>query len=448
MPFEKTDLALWSRVIGINLTGTFLVTQAALPSVRRAGNGRIINIASTAGLTGYAYVSAYCASKHGVIGLTRALALETARTDVTVNAVCPGFTDTPLLAGAVDTISGKTGRSRDEARASLARANPQGRLVTPRGSGGHGAVAGFGKGDRHHRPGDPGRRRRGHGRLTAMTNPMQDKKRPFKDHKPEHFLFETDADGRVATITLNRPDKKNPLTFQSYEELDEPVPGARQGQRRARRGADRRRRTISRSGGDVFEIIEPLTKMAMPDLLDFTRMTGDLVRQMRACPQPIIAAVDGICAGAGAIIAMAADFRIATPQTKTAFLFTRVGLAGADMGACGILPRIIGQGSASELLFTGRVMTAAEGHAWGFYNALHERGDLLAEARRFARNVADGPWFAHTMTKKMLDQEWAMGIDQIIESEAQAQAICMATGDFRRAFEAFAAKTKPDFKGN
>jgi enoyl-CoA hydratase/carnithine racemase len=280
-----------------------------------------------------------------------------------------------------------------------------------------------------------------------MTNPMQDKKRPFRDHKPEHFLFETDADGRVATLTLNRPDKKNPLTFQSYEELTNLF-------RALSKASDVRTVVLTgadnnfSSGGDVFEIIEPLTKMAMPDLLDFTRMTGDLVRQMRACPQPIIAAIDGICAGAGAILAMAADFRIATPQTKTAFLFTRVGLAGADMGACGILPRIIGQGRASELLFTGRVMTAAEGHSWGFYNALHERGDLLAEARRFARSVADGPWFAHTMTKKMLDQEWAMGIDQIIESEAQAQAICMATGDFRRAFEAFAAKTRPDFKGN
>lgn len=202
------------------------------------------------------------------------------------------------------------------------------------------------------------------------------------------------------------------------------------------------------SGGDVFEIIEPLTRMSMPDLLDFTRMTGELVRQIRACPQPVIAAVDGICAGAGAILAMASDFRVATPEAKTAFLFTRVGLAGADMGACGILPRIIGQGRAAELLFTGRVMTATEGHVWGFYNTLHERPSLLGEAEKFARNIADGPWFAHAMTKKMLDQEWAMGIDQLIESEAQAQAICMATGDFRRAFEAFAAKAKPEFKGN
>ncbi|KQX26708.1 enoyl-CoA hydratase [Ensifer sp. Root423] len=280
-----------------------------------------------------------------------------------------------------------------------------------------------------------------------MTNPMQAKKRAFKDHKAKHFLFETDADGRVATITLNRPEKKNPLTFESYEELCDLF-------RSLARAGDVRAVVLAgagdnfSSGGDVFEIIEPLTRMPMPDLLDFTRMTGELVRQIRACPQPVIAAVDGICAGAGAILAMASDFRVATPEAKTAFLFTRVGLAGADMGACGILPRIIGQGRAAELLFTGRVMTATEGHAWGFYNALHERPSLLAEAQKFARSIADGPWFAHAMTKKMLDQEWAMGIDQLIESEAQAQAICMATGDFRRAFEAFAAKAKPEFKGN
>jgi len=280
-----------------------------------------------------------------------------------------------------------------------------------------------------------------------MTNPIAAKKRCFKDHKARHFLFETDGDGRVATITLNRPDKKNPLTFESYEELGDLF-------RSLANAADVRTVVLTgaagnfSSGGDVFEIIEPLTRMAMPDLLAFTRMTGDLVRQIRACPQPVIAAVDGICAGAGAILAMAADFRVATPEAKTAFLFTRVGLAGADMGACGILPRIIGQGRAAELLFTGRVMTAAEGHAWGFYNALHAREALLAEAQAFARTVADGPWFAHAMTKKMLDQEWAMGIDQLIEAEAQAQAICMATGDFRRAFEAFAAKAKPAFEGN
>ena len=280
-----------------------------------------------------------------------------------------------------------------------------------------------------------------------MTNAMQAGRRPFKGHKAENFLFETDGDGRVATITLDRPQKKNPLTFESYEELTDLF-------RALQRASDVRVVVLTgaesnfSSGGDVFEIIEPLTRMPMPDLIAFTRMTGDLVRQIRACPQPIITAVDGICAGAGAILAMASDYRLATPEAKTAFLFTRVGLAGADMGACGILPRIIGQGRAAELLFTGRVMTAAEGHSWGFYNALHQRDALLGEAQRFARNLADGPWFAHSMTKKMLDQEWGMGIDELIESEAQAQAICMATGDFRRAFEAFAAKAKPDFKGN
>jgi len=280
-----------------------------------------------------------------------------------------------------------------------------------------------------------------------MTNAMQARKRPFRGHEARHFRFETDDDGRVATITLNRPEKKNPLTFESYEELDDLF-------RALGRAADVRVVVLAgeggnfSSGGDVFEIIEPLTRMAMPDLLAFTRMTGDLVRQMRACPQPIVAAVDGVCAGAGAILAMASDHRLATPRAKTAFLFTRVGLAGADMGACGILPRIIGQGRAAELLFTGRVMTAAEGHAWGFYNGLHEPAALLDEAQRFARTLADGPWFAHAMTKKMLDQEWSMGIEQIIESEAQAQAICMATGDFRRAFDAFAAKARPAFEGN
>lgn len=280
-----------------------------------------------------------------------------------------------------------------------------------------------------------------------MTNTMQDKKRPFKGHKARHFLFETDEDGRVATITLNRPEKKNPLTFESYEELGDLF-------RALARASDVRAVVLAgaggnfSSGGDVFEIIEPLTRMAMPDLLAFTRMTGDLVRQIRACPQPVIAAVDGICAGAGAILAMASDHRIATPDTKTAFLFTRVGLAGADMGACGILPRIIGHGRAAELLFTGRVMTAAEGHAWGFYNSLHDAASLHEEARRFARMLADGPWFAHSMTKKMLDQEWSMGIEEMLEHEAQAQAICMATGDFRRAFDGFAAKSKPDFQGN
>lgn len=276
---------------------------------------------------------------------------------------------------------------------------------------------------------------------------MKAKLRPFKDYPAKHFRWQVDANGRVATITLNRPDKKNPLTFESYEELRDLFTNLKY-------ASDVRAIVLTGaegnfcSGGDVFEIIEPLTRMAMPDLLAFTRMTGEVVRAMRKCPQIIVAAIDGICAGAGAMLALASDLRLATPQAKTAFLFTRVGLAGADMGACGILPRIIGQGRAAELLFTGRSLSAAEGHAWGFYNALHERPVMLAEAQRFARNLADGPWFAHAMTKKMLDQEWSMGIEELIESEAQAQAICMATGDFRRAFEAFAAKSKPVFEGN
>ncbi|MBB4065917.1 enoyl-CoA hydratase family protein [Gellertiella hungarica] len=276
---------------------------------------------------------------------------------------------------------------------------------------------------------------------------MQGHKKPFAGYKAEHFLFEASEDGQVLTIRLNRPEKKNPLTFDSYAELRDLF-------RDLVYASDIRAIVLTgvggnfSSGGDVFEIIEPLTRMTMPDLLAFTRMTGDLVKAMRRCPQPIIAAVDGICAGAGAIMAMASDLRLATPQTKTAFLFTRVGLAGADMGACGILPRIIGQGRASELLFTGRVMTAEEGSSWGFYNALHASEQLEAEAVKLARSLAEGPYFAHTMTKTMLNQEWAMGLEELIESEAQAQAICMATQDFRRAFEAFAEKRRPEFKGD
>jgi enoyl-CoA hydratase/carnithine racemase len=272
-------------------------------------------------------------------------------------------------------------------------------------------------------------------------------KRPFKHFVARHFHFQASEDGRVATIRLNRPERKNPLTFDSYAELRDLF-------RNLVYASDVRTVVLTGeggnfcSGGDVFEIIEPLTRMAMPELLAFTRMTGDLVKAMRRCPQQIIAAVDGICAGAGAILAMASDLRLATPEAKTAFLFTRVGLAGADMGACGMLPRIIGQGRAAELLYTGRAMTAAEGHAWGFYNALHPRETVAHEAEAFARAIADGPWFAHGITKTMLNQEWAMGLEEMIESEAQAQAICMATGDFRRAFEAFAAKRKPVFEGD
>jgi enoyl-CoA hydratase/carnithine racemase len=271
--------------------------------------------------------------------------------------------------------------------------------------------------------------------------------RPFKDYGARHFLWEASDDGRVAIVRLNRPEKKNPLTFESYAELRDLFGGLAY-------ASDVRAIVLTgaggnfSSGGDVFEIIEPLTRMAMPELLAFTRMTGDLVRAMRKCPQLLIAAVDGVCAGAGAILTMASDLRLATPQAKTAFLFTRVGLSGADMGACGILPRIIGQGRAAELLLTGRAMSASEGHAWGFYNALHGAPDLETQALALARALADGPYFAHTVTKTMLNQDWAMGLDELIEAEAQAQALCMTTGDFRRAFEAFAAKAKPRFEGN
>jgi enoyl-CoA hydratase/carnithine racemase len=278
-------------------------------------------------------------------------------------------------------------------------------------------------------------------------NPMQALRRPLRDYAAKHFRFTASEDGRVAAIALNRPERKNPLTFDSYAELRDLF-------RELAYGSDVRAIVLTgaggnfSSGGDVFEIIEPLTQMNTPELLAFTRMTGDLVKAMRKCPQPIVAAVDGVCAGAGAILAMACDLRLATPEAKTAFLFTRVGLAGADMGACGILPRIIGQGRAAELLFTGRTMSASEGSAWGFYNALYPSADLEREAIAVARSLADGPWFAHGMTKTMLNQEWAMGLDELIESEAQAQAICMTTHDFQRAFEAFASRRKPVFEGD
>jgi enoyl-CoA hydratase/carnithine racemase len=263
------------------------------------------------------------------------------------------------------------------------------------------------------------------------------------DFHPAHFLWDFDAG--VATVTLNRPERKNPLTFDSYAELRDTF-------RALVHARDVKAVVIAgaggnfSSGGDVHEIIGPLTGMAIPGLLDFTRMTGDLVKAMRGCPQPIVAALDGVCAGAGAILAMASDIRIAAPGTKTAFLFTRVGLAGCDMGACAILPRIIGQGRAAELLFTGRVMTAEEGLAWGFHNRLAD--DPLAEARALARGLADGPNFAHGITKTQLGTEWAVSLETAIEMEAQAQAICMATNDFRRAYEAFAAKQTPAFKGD
>ena len=263
--------------------------------------------------------------------------------------------------------------------------------------------------------------------------------------RPEHFLWEF-ADG-VATVTLDRPERKNPLTFESYAELRDTFRAlvyARDVKAVVIAGAGGN----FSSGGDVHEIIGPLTEMGMPGLLDFTRMTGDLVKAMRACPQPIIAAIDGVCAGAGAILAMASDLRLATAEAKTAFLFTRVGLAGCDMGACAILPRIVGQGRAAELLFTGRVMTAEEGERWGFHNRIVAREALLDEALALARTLASGPTFAHGITKTQLNQEWNVSLETAIEMEAQAQAICMATEDFKRAFEAFAAKCTPEFKGD
>jgi enoyl-CoA hydratase/carnithine racemase len=275
---------------------------------------------------------------------------------------------------------------------------------------------------------------------------MAQQLRPFRDYTARHFRFEADADGRMATITLDRPAKKNPLTFESYAELRDLFRGLVYAD-------DVRAVTVTgaggnfSSGGDVHEIIGPLTRMTMPELLAFTRMTGDLVLAMRRAPQPIVAAVDGVCAGAGAMVALAADVRFGTPRAKTAFLFARVGLAGCDMGACTLLPRTIGQGRAAELLFTGRTMSADEGLAWGFFNRLSSGGDVLAEAQTFARELADGPSFAHAMTKKLLHQEWAMDLDAAIEAEAQAQAICMQTADFRRAYEAFVAKRAPKFEG-
>jgi enoyl-CoA hydratase/carnithine racemase len=264
-------------------------------------------------------------------------------------------------------------------------------------------------------------------------------------YRAGHFLFEV-ADG-VATITLNRPERKNPLTFESYAELRDLF--------RALACADDVKAVVIAgaggnfcSGGDVHEIIGPLTRLDMPGLLAFTRMTGDTVKAMLACPQPIVAAVDGVCAGAGAILAMASDLRLGSTRARTAFLFAKVGLAGCDMGACSILPRLIGQGRAAELLYTGRAMSAEEGERWGFFNRLCAPDDLLAEALQLARSLAAGPTFAHGMTKEMLQQEWNMGVNEAIDAEAQAQAICMATNDFHRAYHAFVAKSAPRFEGD
>lgn len=264
-------------------------------------------------------------------------------------------------------------------------------------------------------------------------------------YRAGHFLWQVQEG--VATVTLNRPERKNPLTFASYAELRDLF-----GQ--LKYATDIHAVVVAGagdnfcSGGDVHEIIGPLVRLKAPELLMFTRMTGDLVKAMRACPQPIVAAVDGVCAGAGAIVAMASDLRLGTARSKTAFLFNRVGLAGCDMGACAMLPRIIGQGRASELLYTGRSLGGEEGERWGFFNRLCAPEQLLAEAQVLAAQLVQGPTFANGITKTMLHQEWAMTIEQAIESEAQAQALCMLTQDFTRAYEAFVAKQKPKFEGN
>jgi enoyl-CoA hydratase/carnithine racemase len=271
----------------------------------------------------------------------------------------------------------------------------------------------------------------------------------FTRFKPQHFLWQ--MDGKVATITLNRPERKNPLTLESYAELRDTF--------RDLVYADDVKTIVLTgaggnfcSGGDVHEIIGPLVEMRRQDdmsgLLAFTRMTGDLVKAMRACPQPIVAAIDGVCAGAGAILAMSSDLRYGTARSKVAFLFVRVGLAGADMGACNILPRIIGAGRAAELLYTGRSMDGGEAERWGFYNKLCEPDALTSDAQAVAAALANGPTFAHAMTKRCIHQEWSMGIDESIEAEAQAQAICMQTMDYERAYEAFVSKAKPRFEGN
>jgi enoyl-CoA hydratase/carnithine racemase len=267
----------------------------------------------------------------------------------------------------------------------------------------------------------------------------------MKDHKPAHFNWR--MEGAVAVISLNRPDRKNPITFESYAELRDTF--------RQLVYADDVKAVVFGSnggnfcsGGDVRDIIGPLLDRDMKGLIAFTRMTGDLVKAMRAAPQPVIAAVDGVCVGAGAMIALFADLRLGTPAAKTAFLFTRVGLAGCDMGACAMLPRVIGQGRAAELLFTGRSMSAEEGERWGFFNRLVAADALEKDAIAMAQKLAEGPTFAHMMTKTMLGQEWSMSLEQAIEAEAQAQAICMQTQDFRRAYEAFIAKGTPRFAGD
>jgi enoyl-CoA hydratase/carnithine racemase len=281
--------------------------------------------------------------------------------------------------------------------------------------------------------------------LTGEPHQLPGQRATLAGYAARHFRFDV-AQG-VATITLNRPERKNPLTFDSYTELRQLF--------RSLADADDVKAVVITgagenfcSGGDVHDIIGPLTRLDMPGLLAFTRLTGDLVKAMRACPQPIVAAIDGVCAGAGAMLALASDLRYGTARSKTAFLFTRVGLAGCDMGACALLPRVIGQGRAADLLYSGRSLGGEEAERWGFFNRLCEPGAVLAEAQAFAAQLAQGPTFAHAMTKKMMQQEWNMGVDEAIEAEAQAQAICMATNDFHRAYHAFAAKQKPQFEGD
>jgi len=281
--------------------------------------------------------------------------------------------------------------------------------------------------------------------LAGKPHELPGNRQSLRDYQARHISYRTE--GAVAVISLNRPERKNPLTFDSYAELRDLF--------RNLAYADDVRAVVLAgeggnfcSGGDVHDIIGPLTQLDMPGLLAFTRMTGDVIKAMRACPQPVIAAIDGICAGAGALLALGSDLRLGTARAKTAFLFSRVGLAGCDMGACALLPRMIGQGRATELLLTGRAMGGEEAERWGFFNRLCEPDVLLVEALKLARELAGGPTFAHGMTKKMLQQEWNMGVDEAIEAEAQAQAICMASNDFHRAYHAFVAKQKPVFEGD
>ena len=281
--------------------------------------------------------------------------------------------------------------------------------------------------------------------LPGNSHELPRHRQKLANYQGQHILFSC-KDG-VATISLNRPERKNPLSFESYAELRDLF--------RAMTMADDVHAIVIQgeggnfcSGGDVHEIIGPLTKLDMPGLLAFTRMTGDVIKAMRACPQPVIAAIDGICAGAGALLALGSDMRLGTERSKTYFLFNKVGLAGCDMGACALLPRVIGQGRASELLYTGRGLGGAEAERWGFFNRLHAPEELSAAAQALARELVSGPTFANSMTKKMLQQEWNMGVDEAIEAEAQAQAICMMTNDFHRAYHAFVAKQKPVFEGD